>query len=139
MVWKQVKRDLLHNRDPDYDSDEEEPWAYNTLRESSACFTRFGGASFTRVFRLIPLASFLLLSFFADATTFPSRPAVRRATLTMVNPATGIRGPAKGMAEFEEWQRRRANGFDSDAAGAELDDGRGDGGGEGASEMGDDE
>lgn len=63
-------------------------------------------------------------------------PAVRRATLTMVNPATGIRGPAKGMAEFEEWQRRRANGFDSDAA-AELDDGavvR-----EGASEMGDDE
>ncbi|GAA5965507.1 hypothetical protein JCM8115_005778 [Rhodotorula mucilaginosa] len=94
VVWKQVKRDLLHNRDPDYDSDEEEPWAYNTL--------------------------------------------LRRATLTMVNPATGIRGPAKGMAEFEEWQRRRANGFDSDAAAAELlDDGAI--AGEGASEMGDDE
>jgi hypothetical protein len=58
--------------------------------------------------------------------------------LTMVNPATGIRGPAKGMAEFEEWQRRRANGFDSDAAAAELlDDGAI--AGEGASEMGDDE
>lgn len=56
----------------------------------------------------------------------------------MVNPATGIRGPAKGMAEFEEWQRRRANGFDSDAAAAELlDDGAI--AGEGASEMGDDE
>lgn len=34
VVWKQVKRDLLHNRDPDYDSDDEEPWAYNTLRKS---------------------------------------------------------------------------------------------------------
>ena len=41
------------------------------------------------------------------------------------------------MAEFEEWQRRRANGFDSDAAAAELDDGAV--AGEGASEMGDDE
>lgn len=46
VVWKQVKRDLLHNRDPDYDSDEEEPWAYNTLRKSSSrlvlcrCFVR---------------------------------------------------------------------------------------------------
>ncbi|GAA5869863.1 hypothetical protein JCM3774_000516 [Rhodotorula dairenensis] len=98
VVWKEVKRDLLHNRDPDYDSDEEEPWAYNTL--------------------------------------------LRRATLTMVNPATGIRGPAKNMAEFEEWQRRRANGFDDGVEGP--DDGA-DGGyaqqgaGEGASEMGDDE
>lgn len=49
MVWKQVKRDLLRNRDPDYDSDEEEPWAYNTLRESLGLFARFGCASFARV------------------------------------------------------------------------------------------
>lgn len=57
----------------------------------------------------------------------------------MVNPATGIRGPAKNMAEFEEWQRRRASGFD-DAEGHPLDDYvQQPGGGEGLSEMGDDE
>ncbi|GAA5993712.1 hypothetical protein JCM10908_001341 [Rhodotorula pacifica] len=100
VVWRQVKRDLVHNRDPDYDSDEEEPWAYNTL--------------------------------------------LRRVNLTMVNPATGVRGPAKNMAEFEEWQRRRANGLHNDdggAAGGDEDLGAeyAAQGGDGASEMGEDE
>ncbi|POY74101.1 hypothetical protein BMF94_2913 [Rhodotorula taiwanensis] len=94
VAWTQVKRDLLHNRDPDYDSDEEEPWALNTLQ--------------------------------------------RRATLTMVNPATGVRGPAKNMAEFQEWQRRRANGLDEIQVQEDdpVDYG---GGGDGVSEMGDDD
>ncbi|GAA6012166.1 hypothetical protein JCM10207_005154 [Rhodosporidiobolus poonsookiae] len=33
VTWLQVKRDLLSNRDPDYDSDEE-AWDYDTLRTS---------------------------------------------------------------------------------------------------------
>lgn len=46
MVWKEVKRDLLHNRDPDYDSDEEEPWGYNTLREYESRAGRCSEARF---------------------------------------------------------------------------------------------
>lgn len=62
----------------------------------------------------------------------------RRATLTMVNPATGVRGPAKNMAEFQEWQRRRANGLDEIQVQEDdpVDYG---GGGDGVSEMGDDD
>ncbi|BGP54758.1 hypothetical protein JCM8202_003266 [Rhodotorula sphaerocarpa] len=101
VAWLQVKRDLMHNRDPDYDSEEEEAWSYSTLQ--------------------------------------------RRATLTMVNPATGVRGPAKNLVEFEEWQRRRANGSEEAVVqvGAGDEDGGGGeygiGGGEGGSDMGDDE
>ncbi|GAA5823605.1 hypothetical protein JCM11251_000695 [Rhodosporidiobolus azoricus] len=31
VTWLNVKRDLLHNRDPDYDSDEEEAWPFDLL------------------------------------------------------------------------------------------------------------
>ncbi|GAA5984922.1 hypothetical protein JCM11641_003628 [Rhodosporidiobolus odoratus] len=31
MTWLNLKRDLLYNRDPDYDSDEEEAWSYDLL------------------------------------------------------------------------------------------------------------
>lgn len=39
------------------------------------------------------------------------RIAVRRAQLTIVNPATGVRGPPSEIKEFEEWGRRRREGF----------------------------
>ncbi|GAA5893284.1 Ies1p [Sporobolomyces salmoneus] len=32
LTWFQVKRDMYQNRDPDYDSDEEEAWSYDLLR-----------------------------------------------------------------------------------------------------------
>lgn len=31
MTWSKIKRDLEVNRDPDYDSDEEEAWSHDLL------------------------------------------------------------------------------------------------------------
>lgn len=126
VAWLQVKRDLMHNRDPDYDSEEEEAWSYSTLREPDLCVP----SDRTR--------EELLISGSLSDTE-------RRATLTMVNPATGVRGPAKNLVEFEEWQRRRANGSEEAVVqvGAGDEDGGGGeygiGGGDGGSDMGDDE
>lgn len=32
VIWSKIKRDLEENRDPDYDSDDEEAWSYDLLR-----------------------------------------------------------------------------------------------------------
>ncbi|GAA6031097.1 hypothetical protein JCM8097_004003 [Rhodosporidiobolus ruineniae] len=66
VTWLNVKRDLLENRDPDYDSDEESAWPFDLL--------------------------------------------LRRQTLTMLNPSTGLHAPASSFAEYPELQRRKAAG-----------------------------
>lgn len=60
--------------------------------------------------------------------------AVRRATLTTLNPATGKRESARNFKEFDEWVRRRESGYVSPKE--EFDDGLDDLDG-GASDMGD--
>jgi hypothetical protein len=32
VTWSKIRRDMEKNRDPDYDSDEEEAWSYDLLR-----------------------------------------------------------------------------------------------------------
>lgn len=107
-TWLHVKRDLLQNRDPDYDSDEEGGWPFDQLSTFSV-----PGFS-TKLARSDPLPR-----------------AVRRTMLTMVNPATGRRESAKEFKEFDEWARRRENG---DGEQYEEDEGEGEVAG---SEMGD--
>lgn len=72
----------MTNTDPDYDSDTEGSWPYDLLRTS---------------FSLVDLTDH---SF-----------TVKRSLLTVVNPATGNRGPIQDVKEFTEWNRRREHGY----------------------------
>lgn len=107
-TWLHVKRDLLQNRDPDYDSDEEGGWPFDQLSTF-----RISGFSAKR------------------ARSDPLSRAVRRTMLTMVNPATGQRESAKAFKEYDEWTHRRENG---DGEQYEEDEGEAEVGG---SEVGD--